>query len=69
MPSEAWRCRTAKYRLRISERKVQKLQSCHYGLEEQIQLEISAIALSKTSGRVRTLPLKRGRPNERTAQV
>ena len=35
MPSEAQRCRTAKYQLRFPERKVQKLQSCHYGAEER----------------------------------
>ena len=37
MPSEAQRCRTAKYPLRFPERKVQKLQSCHYGAEEQFE--------------------------------
>src|SRR5690606_38392399 len=34
-PSRARRCRTAKYRMAFPERKVQKLQSCHYRVEGQ----------------------------------
>jgi hypothetical protein len=36
IPSEAQACRTAKYRLGIPEKKVQKMQSCHYGGEGQL---------------------------------
>src|SRR5690606_5315234 len=42
-PSAARRCRTAKYRMGIPERKVQKLQSCHYRREGQYKSNFAQV--------------------------